>query len=249
MPTRELYPATPDFWSYNALDFDFQPDAAEPEEWLSFLQQLWSDDQRNLDIKSIDTLQELFGYCLTADTSQQKIFLFVGPKRSGKGTIGRVLTRLLGQANVASPTLQSLCGNFGLQPLIGKSAALIGDARIGQRHDQAAIAERLLSISGEDAITIDRKNLLAWTGRLGVRFVILTNELPRLPSCRENGASAYAADARSPICLWRNRWDKWPANQQRDPEKLRSLLAGRWHTRLQPPFLRLPPRPAPGTPK
>jgi putative DNA primase/helicase len=112
-------------------------------------------------------------------------------KRSGKGTIGRVLTRLLGQANVASPTLQSLCGNFGLQPLIGKSAALIGDARIGQRHDQAAIAERLLSISGEDAITIDRKNLLAWTGRLGVRFVILTNELPRLSDASGALASRF----------------------------------------------------------
>ena len=32
---------------------------------------------------------------------------------------------------------------------------------------------------GEDAITIDRKYRDPWTGRLGVRFLLLTNELPR----------------------------------------------------------------------
>src|SRR5690606_37764850 len=34
--------------------------------------------------------------------------------------------------------------------------------------------------SGEDAITIDRKHRASWTGRLQTRFLILTNELPRL---------------------------------------------------------------------
>jgi putative DNA primase/helicase len=36
------------------------------------------------------------------------------------------------------------------------------------------------SISGEDAITIDRKKREAWTGTLPTRIVIATNELPRL---------------------------------------------------------------------
>jgi putative DNA primase/helicase len=51
---------------------------------------------------------------------------------------------------------------------------------LGGRSDQAAITERLLSISGEDALTIDRKHIAAWTGRLPTRFTILTNELPRI---------------------------------------------------------------------
>ena len=42
------------------------------------------------------------------------------------------------------------------------------------------MAERLLSISGEDAVTIDRKHKTAWTGSLPTRFMILTNELPRI---------------------------------------------------------------------
>ena len=130
--------------------------------------------------ESIETLQELFGLLLTPNTVHQKAFLLVGPKRSGKGTIARVLIGLLGRENVAGPTLSSLAQNFGLAPLIGKPLAIISDARIGGRTDAQVVVERLLSITGEDWRSIDRKYLTAWNGQLPTRFVILTNELPKL---------------------------------------------------------------------
>jgi putative DNA primase/helicase len=170
-----LYPHTPRLFSANALDFDFNAAAPIPNEWLGFLGKVWPEDQQ-----AIDTLQEMFGYFLTPDTRQQKILMPVGPKRSGKGTIARVLTRLVGPANVCNPTLASLGTNFGLSPLLGKSLAIISDARLSGRTDAAVVIERLLSISGEDAQTIDRKHLKHVTTKLGVRFVILTNELPKL---------------------------------------------------------------------
>lgn len=116
----------------------------------------------------------------TTDTSQQKILLIVGPKRSGKGTIARILKAIVGQESVAGPTLASLASNFGLEPLIGKPLAIISDARLGNRSDHAAIAERLLAISGEDALTVNRKFRPAWHGTLPTRFMILTNPLPSL---------------------------------------------------------------------
>jgi putative DNA primase/helicase len=175
LPTLRLLPNTPSFFTHNALDFAYDPDAPEPGQWLEFLYQLWPRDP-----ESTATLQEIFGYCLTPDTRQQKAFLLVGPKRSGKGTIGRVLTRLIGERNCVAPTLAGLGTNFGLAPLIGKRLAIISDARLSGRADQHAIAERLLSITGEDALTIDRKYAPAWTGQLRSRFLILANELPRL---------------------------------------------------------------------
>ena len=89
------------------------------------------------------------------------------------------------------PDIMGLATNFGIAPLIGKSLAIIGDARLSSRADQAAITERLLSISGEDNLTIDRKFLPAWTGRLGVRFLIMTNELPRLADASGALASRF----------------------------------------------------------
>jgi putative DNA primase/helicase len=175
LPTLKLLPHTPAFFTNSAVDFVFDPNAPAPGRWLKFLAELWPDDPQ-----AIETLQELLGYCLTADTSQQKMFLLVGPPRSGKGTIARMLRQLLGIDNTVAPTLAQLSSNFGIAPLIGKRVAIISDARLGKRTDQHVIAERLLSITGEDAITADRKYLSAWTGRLQTRFVILSNELPQL---------------------------------------------------------------------
>jgi putative DNA primase/helicase len=173
LPTRELGDATPAFFSLNALDFAFDPDALEPKEWFAFLRSLWRDD-----LEAIQVLQEWFGYCLMPDTRLHKILLIVGPKRSGKGTIGRILADLLGRANVCGPTLASFQQNFGLAPLIGKQLAIIADARLSGKADHQVIVERLLTISGEDCLTIDRKNREHWTGRLATRLMILTNELP-----------------------------------------------------------------------
>jgi putative DNA primase/helicase len=166
---------TPRFFSPNCLDFDFNLNAPKPFAWLDFLGKLWPDDPQ-----SIGTLQEWMGYLLTPDTCQQKILMLIGPKRSGKGTISRVIRGLVGPENVTCPTLASLGTNFGLWPLLGKTVAIIQDARLGGRTDAAAIAEKLLSISGEDAQTIDRKFLSPVTAKLYARFMLVTNELPKL---------------------------------------------------------------------
>lgn len=186
LSTGRLYPHTSHFFNLNALTFGFDPDAPVPLAWLRFLKQVWPDDP-----EAVSTLQEVFGYLLTTDTSQQKIFLIVGPMRSGKGTLARVLTQLVGQANATGPTLASLAQPFGLAPLIGKQVAIIADARLGGKSDQSAIAERLLSISGEDALSIPRKFQVDYTARLPVRFVILTNELPRLADASGALASRF----------------------------------------------------------
>lgn len=175
LPTRNTLPHTPNFFTLNALAFPFDAKAPAPSKWLAFLKSIWPDDD-----DAIETLQEMFGLCLTGETKHQKAFLIVGPKRSGKDTIARVLTELLGAANVAGPTLSSLSQNFGLAPLIGKRVAIISDARLSGKADQQVIVERLLSITGEDGLTIDRKFRDGWTGKLDARFVILTNEMPRL---------------------------------------------------------------------
>jgi putative DNA primase/helicase len=166
---------TPRFFTTTALGTRWDPDAPEPVAWLSFLHSLWGDDT-----ESIRALQQMFGYLLTADTSQQKLFALIGPPRSGKGTIARVLKALLGDEAVVNPTLQSLERPFGLAPLVGRTLAIIGDARLGGPTDQAQVVERLLSVSGEDSLSIDRKNRDPINVRLSCRVLLLSNELPRL---------------------------------------------------------------------
>lgn len=186
LPTRKLYEPDPAFFTTTSLPFDYRPDEPEPKIWNGFLHSLWPDDQ-----ETINTLQEIFGLLLTSDTTQQKIFLIVGPMRSGKGTIARILAAVLGADSVAGPTLASLSTQFGLAPLIGKKLAIISDARLGSRADQHTITERLLSVSGEDSLSIPRKFLPDYTARLDTRFMILTNELPRLADASGALASRF----------------------------------------------------------
>ncbi|MGN6547784.1 MAG: bifunctional DNA primase/polymerase, partial [Aureliella sp.] len=80
LPTMTHHPATPGFFTFNALEYDPDPTAPNPVVWLQFLYDLFGDDE-----ESYLLLQEWFGYCLVGDTSQQKMMLMVGPKRSGKG--------------------------------------------------------------------------------------------------------------------------------------------------------------------
>ncbi len=175
LPSGDLLPHTPAMFNRNGVSFAYDDHGPEPIEFLRFLEQLWPEDP-----DAIATLQQIFGYLLTGNTSHQKAFIIVGPPRSGKGTIARVLTALLGQTNVVSPTLNSLVNNFGLMPLLGKSLAIIPDARLSCRTDQQQImGERILSITGEDAQTVDRKYKDPWTGKLPTRLLILSNELPQ----------------------------------------------------------------------
>ncbi|MFE7665995.1 DNA primase family protein [Streptomyces celluloflavus] len=168
---RTLLELTPQFFNLVSVPFDYDPHATAPT-WKAFLDKVWPDDP-----EAIEALQEWFGYVLSGRTDQQKILLIIGPTRSGKGTIARVLSTLVGAGNMAGPTLASMATNFGLSPLLGKSLGVVSDARLDGR-DGHKVVERLLTISGEDPIDIDRKFKQPWTGKLPTRLMILSNVLP-----------------------------------------------------------------------
>ncbi|MDO9507253.1 phage/plasmid primase, P4 family [Hydrogenophaga sp.] len=173
LPTRTLLPHDPLYFSVDAADVAFDPQAPEPVHWLQFLADVFPGDQ-----ESIDSLQQWFGYLVTSDTSQQKALICVGPKRCGKGTIARVLRGLLGEHNFTGPTLGQIGKDFGLQGLINAKLAVISDARISGSADLQAISENLLRITGEDAVSVQRKGISNWEGKLLTRFVLMTNILP-----------------------------------------------------------------------
>jgi len=185
--TRELLASTARLFTVNVLPIQANPLAPPPAAWLGFLDQLTGGDQEALQL-----LQEWIALsALTRDTSHQKAMLIIGPKRSGKGTVLRILRALAGAANVCSPTFSSLGTPFGLQPLIGKLVALLSDARLSSRTDLAVLAEVILRVTGEDAVTVPRKFMTDWTGTLPVRFTVVSNELPNLADASGALASRF----------------------------------------------------------
>src|SRR5438477_2298642 len=171
---RQLLEHNPKFFNQTSVPFNYDPEAGEPKRWLEFLGELCPNEPG-----AIDALGEWFGYVISGRTDLHKILLMIGPTRGGKGVIARVLEALIGRKNVAAPTLNSFGGEFGLAPLIGKPLAVISDARFAGK-DASIVVERLLSISGEDSLTINRKFRDQWTGKLPTRLHVISNELPKL---------------------------------------------------------------------
>jgi len=170
-------PHSPHWLNFAALDFDYDPKAERPEEcpkWMTFLDSVFGGDE---DAKQ--TLMEWMGLCLTTITKFQKAMFLVGPKRSGKGTIARILQKIVGIHNTVSPSTSDFGERFGLQAFIGKTLAIISDARF-TKHGTSRATERILNITGEDALTIDRKNKVPVTLRLQTKLTFISNEVPNV---------------------------------------------------------------------
>lgn len=157
----------------HALDFAYDPQARCPA-WRGFLESVWPGDA-----DSRTLLAQWFGYVLSGRTDLQKLMYLKGMPRSGKGTIARILTALLGAQSVCGPTFDSFGGGFGLELLVKAQMAVVGDARFSgdPRVMQAAIS-KILSITGEDKLNVDRKYKTAWSGTLPTRLMLLSNEMP-----------------------------------------------------------------------
>jgi putative DNA primase/helicase len=84
---------------------------------------------------------------------------------------------LVGKDNVAGLNLSTLSGPFGLEPFVGAALAVASDVRWKSRNIGDAV-QILLEVSGEDAATVGRKNRKAWKGKLGVRFMLMSNDTP-----------------------------------------------------------------------
>jgi putative DNA primase/helicase len=169
--TRTLLPHSPKRFNLFSLPFAYDPHAEAPT-WAAFLESVLPQDQQ-----AKDFLAEWFGYVLSARTDQQKMAALIGERRSGKGTVARVLTAMAGQPNVAGLDLNLLPGNFGLENLIGKALAISGDVRWHSRNVGDAVPI-LLQVIGEDTVTVHRKNRTSWNGRLGARFMLMSNDTP-----------------------------------------------------------------------
>lgn len=167
--TDTLLAHSADRFNLQSVPFPYDRDAKCPT-WEWFLSDVLPPD-------AIRLLRQWIGYLLSGRTDHEKLLHMQGLPRSGKGTVGHVIENLLGEQNVASPSIPKLVTTFGEQPLIGKTLAVMSDIS-WQHRDIVQAVEIIKAIVGRDSRDIDRKNREAWHGRLGVRFTIMGNDLP-----------------------------------------------------------------------
>ena len=168
-----LHPHTPDLFSYNALPYAFDP-TAESSIWEEFLNDIFNEDK-----EKIRLLAQWFGYLLVPDMSYEKLMFLIGRPRSGKSCVLETIQAMLGDRQCCETSFQALAGSFGYQSLVGKLAAIIGDAKSPRPNEASAVLEKILHITGGDAVSINRKFKPALPMvRLKCRFTVAMNDLP-----------------------------------------------------------------------
>ena len=119
--TGELEPHSPDYGSTIQLPVTYDPDATCPQ-FEQFIQQVLPEDCVE------QFVWELIGYLLYAGNPLHIAILMYGKGRNGKGTLLRLLDKLLGTQNISTATLHELTENrLSVATLFGKLANLAGD--------------------------------------------------------------------------------------------------------------------------
>lgn len=172
---RMLLEHTPEHFSIMSLPYSYDVSAVCPR-WMQFLGEVFGEDT-----ESVALLQQWFGYVLSGRSDLQKMIMWLGPMRGGKGTVARLLKRLVGERAYAGVNVADLRTGFALQPLIDKSLVVFPDERQVGAPDGKRLVQFVLQATGEDDVTVPRKYKDAWSGRLPMRLMYFGNELPVLP--------------------------------------------------------------------
>lgn len=160
---------------FGTLPCNFEPNKKYvASTWYAYLKSIWGRDDGSLDVEAVRLVHEMIGYLLVGQTAAQKIFVLLGPTRSGKGVLLRLIQEMFGQLAVSFKA-NRLGGQFGLTGLMGKRVAYDPDWRRPPRDGLEQVVEQLLAISACDTIEIPRKYQDPVSARLGVRLIIATN--------------------------------------------------------------------------
>lgn len=167
-----LMPHTYEYFSFNELPYEYKPGAQCPS-WQQFLTSIWDD---NNVLKR--QLQQWMGYCLTRDTSLQKFACLMGKPRAGKGVIAEVITNMIGEANVSSPSLSNLTKDSTLDNMSTSAVALIPDAHNVHINVRDAVLSNFKAITGEDSVSWHRMYKGGQSARMKLKFILSTNNIP-----------------------------------------------------------------------
>jgi len=174
--SRAFTPWAPEHFLRRKLGVAYDPTATAPR-IVRFLTALFDDRDLPARTALVDLLQEFTGaaLCLRLLHREQRRALFlIGPSRTGKSELARLLGRLFGTP-IASPSVGQISKQFGLECFYGAMAWVRDDAvnegdKLNPQHFKTVV-------TGEP-INIDRKNKGAVRVELAIPVVLTANALP-----------------------------------------------------------------------
>jgi P4 family phage/plasmid primase-like protien len=126
----------------------------------------------DLDLKKLNFVQELFGYCLYRGYPLHYLFMFLGRGDNGKGVLLRLFKAFVGKNNVSAVQPQKLDQRFQASNLYGKHINMFGDLPGGKLRDTGTIK----TLIGEDTINAEFKGQKGFDFTSYAKIIVATNE-------------------------------------------------------------------------
>jgi putative DNA primase/helicase len=122
-----------------------------------------------------EDIYQVIGYLLLPTTAYEKAFLLVGPQGTGKTTFLTMLTAFLGDENVSTASLHTLCDDrFGMASIVDKLANM-GDDLPSTRLEDSSRFKKIVSGARMD---VEQKFRDSYSYRPTARLLFSTNTFP-----------------------------------------------------------------------
>lgn len=171
--TGELVAHASMFRNSRVLGTSYVPAATCPT-WLAWLADIFRTEPERADL-----LQEMFGWSLCRDTlGIEKSMILIGPPRSGKGTILRVIRELLG-SGAGAFALPTLDDNKVLAGMRNKIISIDSDTTGPARNNARTVGSLFKRISSNEAIPVPLLyTQQPWEGELNCKLLLAANSIP-----------------------------------------------------------------------
>jgi len=165
------------------LNVYFDPHAEAPK-FSSWLIDIFSNNPKNIEL-----LQEIFGYCLfRGNLGIEKAILIVGPQRAGKGTLGDLISKIIGEAHV-SFNLNDLHDGKQINTLRHAQVGIDAEAVGPESRHAKEVLSRFKGITSNDFLSTPIiYQARTWNGKVNCKLVVIANTTPYLHD--DSGAAA-----------------------------------------------------------
>lgn len=160
----------PKYLSFIQVPFEYNQNA-KCELFLKYINDVMEGDK-----ELINVIQEIMGYCLTAETRAEKAFFFYGSGSNGKSLLAKIITELVGKENVSAESLNGMSRQFGLQSIIDKIVNISSENEL--KDAKGINTENLKAIISGDNLTIDIKYQAPIDYVPICKLIFLINSLP-----------------------------------------------------------------------
>lgn len=148
---------------------NYEPDAECPR-FLKFLNEIFQGDQQ-----IIKVVQEMIGYCCTAETRAHKMFILEGIGSNVKSVLIEVIEYLCGKQNVSHVPMNELSQPFARAELVGKLLNVSSENEFSQK---GLNTQQIKTLTVGDMIRVENKHEKGFSYQPVCKLLFGLNTLP-----------------------------------------------------------------------